>query len=366
MQRDQIAKHNCKLCFNLQIPPPFSLHVSHRPSKPGMAMPEHHLFQNYLQQQQQSKPFRDIFDNIDGQISPAINYINADQTHHPPYIPQFHVVGFAPGTDISDGGFELQRNYDLELMNKRPKEQELLENNNANSQMSSIDFLQPRSVSTGLGLSLDNGRLASSGESSFIAGLLGDDLELELRRQDAEIDRFMKIQADRLRQAVHEKFQSNQLQIISHVEDKFMEKLREKEAEVENINKKNMELELQVEELAMKADTWQQRARYNENMINTLKFNLQQVYTQGKDSKEGCGDSEVDDTASCCNGRAIDFHLLCKGNSGVMACKVCRVNEMCMLLLPCKHLCLCKECESKVSMCPMCQCTKYIGMEVYM
>lgn len=104
------------------------------------------------------------------------------------------MVGFAPGTDVSDGGFELQRNYEFELMNKRPKEQEFLENNNANSQMSSIDFLQPRSVSTGLGLSLDNGRLASSGESSLVSGILGDDLELELRRQDAEIDRFLKIQ----------------------------------------------------------------------------------------------------------------------------------------------------------------------------
>ncbi|KAK9080207.1 hypothetical protein SSX86_001882 [Deinandra increscens subsp. villosa] len=331
-----------------------------------MAMPEHHQLQNYLQQQQQSKPFRDVFNNMEAQISPAINYINADQTHHPPYIPQFHVVGFAPGADVSDGGFKLQRNYELELINQRPKEQEFLENHNANSQMSSVDFLQPRSVSTGLGLSLDNGRLASSGESSFIAGILGDDLELELRRQDAEFDRLMKIQADRLKQAVLEKVRTNQLELISHVEDKFIEKLREKESEVENINKKNLELELQVEELAMKADNWQQRAKYNENMINTLKFNLQQVYAQGKDSKEGCGDSEVDDTASYCNGRAIDFQLLCKSNNGMMMCKVCRMNEVCMLLLPCKHLCLCKECESKLSMCPLCQCSKYIGMEVYM
>ncbi|KAJ0742845.1 putative transcription factor C2H2 family [Helianthus annuus] len=226
------------------------------------------------------------------------------------------------------------RNYELEFRNSRPKEQEFLENHNANSQMSSIDFLQPRTVSTGLGLSFDNG----------------------MRRQDAEIDGFMKIQADRLRQAVLEKVQTNEIQIISHVEDKFIERLREKEAMVENINKKNMELEIQVEELAMKADTWQQRAKYNKNMINTLKYNLQQVYAQGKDS-------EVDNTASWCNGRAIDFHLLCKGTNGAMTCKVCRVNEVCMLLLPCKHLCLYKECESKLSMCPLCQCSKYIGME---
>ncbi|XP_071694019.1 probable BOI-related E3 ubiquitin-protein ligase 3 [Rutidosis leptorrhynchoides] len=340
-----------------------------------MDMPDHHQFQNYLQQQQ-SKPFRDIFSNMEGQISPPINCINSDQARqHPPYIPQFHVLGFAPGTDVSNEGFDLLRNYDVASRTKRPKEQEFLENNNnnntniANSQISSIDFLQPRSVSTGLGLSLPNGRLASSGESCFVSGIMGDEIERELRRQDAEIDSFLKIQADRLGQTVLEKLQTNQLQIISHVEDKFIQKLREKEAEIEHINRKNMELELQVEQLAMEAETWQQRAQYNENMINTLKYNLQQAYTQGQNGKEGCGDSEIDDTASCCNGRTVDFHLLCKGKNGIKEmsiCKVCRVNQVCMLLLPCKHLCLCKECESKVSMCPLCQSSKYIGMEVYM
>lgn len=165
------------------------------------------------------------------------------------------------------------------------------------------------------------------------------------------------------------KVQENQLQTISFVEEKVLCKLREKETEVENINKKNAELEMRMEQLAVEAGAWQHRAEYNENVINTLKFNLQQVYAQSRDSKEGCGDSEVDDTASCCNGRATDFHLLCKENNerkGLMMCKVCRVNEVCMLLLPCKHLCLCKECDNKLSLCPLCQSAKFMSFEVYM
>ncbi|KAA8528524.1 hypothetical protein F0562_035879 [Nyssa sinensis] len=337
-----------------------------------MDIHEHRFQHHQQQQQQQSKPFRNLY-NINGQISPPDTYFNGsnlpDQSQHPPYIPPFHVVGLAPGpvpaTDASDGGVDLQWNYGLESKKKRLKEQDFLENN---SQISSLDFLQPRSVSTGLGLSLDNGRLASSGDSPFLA-LIGDDIDRELQRQDAEIDRFLKVQGDRLRQAVLEKVQANQLQTISYFEEEALQKLREKETEVENINKKNTELELRMEQLAVEAGAWQQRARNNENMINSLKFNLQQVYAQSRDSKEGCGDSEVDDTASCCNGRAIDFHLLCKENNEMkelMTCKVCRVNEVCMLLLPCKHLCLCKECESKLSLCPLCQSSKFIGMEVYM
>ncbi|XWS14716.1 hypothetical protein CRYUN_Cryun35bG0032600 [Craigia yunnanensis] len=331
-----------------------------------MASPQHQF-------QQQSKNFRNLY-AIDGQISPPLACYNTrslhDSSQHPPYIPPFHVVGFAPVpvpvTDGSDGGAELLWNNGIESKRKKLKEQDFLENN---SQISSVDFFQARSVSTGLGLSLDNNnRMASSGDSALLS-LIGDDIDHELQRQDVEIDRFLKIQGDQLRQSVLEKVQANQLQTISFVEEKVFQKFREKEAEVENINKKNMELVERMEQLTMEVGAWQQRARYNENVITALKFNLQQVYAQSRDSKEGCGDSEVDDTASCCNGRAIDFHLLCKENSDMkelMTCKVCRVNEACMLLLPCKHLCLCKGCESKLSFCPQCQSSKFIGMEVFM
>lgn len=73
-----------------------------------------------------------------------------------------------PPGDGSDGGVDLQWNYGLEPERKRLKEQDFLENN---SQISSLDFLQPRSVSTGLGLSLDNTRVASTGDSVFDSSL---------------------------------------------------------------------------------------------------------------------------------------------------------------------------------------------------
>lgn len=84
----------------------------------------------------------------------------------------------------------MQWNYDLEPKRKRLKEQDFLDNN---SQISSIDFLQPRSVSTGLGLSLDNTRVASTGDSALLS-LIGDDIDRELQQQDTEIDRFLKLQ----------------------------------------------------------------------------------------------------------------------------------------------------------------------------
>lgn len=78
----------------------------------------------------------------------------------------------------------------MEPKKKRLKEQDFLENN---SQISSLDFLQSRSVSTGLGLSLDNTRMASTGDSALLS-LIGDDIDCELQQQEAEIQRFLKVQ----------------------------------------------------------------------------------------------------------------------------------------------------------------------------
>lgn len=167
-----------------------------------------------------------------------------------------------------------------------------------------------------------------------------------------------------------EKMQAKQFQTLATVEDNILRKIREKESEVEEINKRNMELEDQMKQLAIEVGTWQHRAKYNENMIAHLKYSLDQVYAQSRDNKEGCGDSEVDDTASCCIGGVINFQLTRKENKdlrqSMMTCKICRVSEACMLLLPCRHLCLCKECENKLGFCPLCRSSKFIGMEIYM
>lgn len=104
------------------------------------------------------------------------------------------MVGLAPGpmtvTDTGDAGADLQWNCGLEPKRRRLKEQDFLENT---SQISSVDFLQARPVSTGLGLSLENTRVASCGDSALMS-LIGDEIDVELQRQDAEIDRFLKLQ----------------------------------------------------------------------------------------------------------------------------------------------------------------------------
>ncbi|XP_047334795.1 probable BOI-related E3 ubiquitin-protein ligase 3 [Impatiens glandulifera] len=316
-----------------------------------------HLFQQSTQQQQQQQS--DIFKNFYNthhQMSPPVADFIArdlpDRSQHPPYIPSFHVVGLAPypvpATDASDGlAVDFPLNYGFESRRKRLKELDFLDNN---TQFSPVDFIQTRSVSTGLGLSLDNGRLASSGDSSPFLGVIGN----ELSEYNADLDGFLRVQVEQLRQKIIEKVQANQMETISYLEQKVIEKLKQKEEEVENVNKKNMELELQIQQLAMEASMWQQNAKYKENTINHLHLSLQQIFARIGDSKEGYGDSEVEDTASCFD-----------GEKRMMCCKVCNAKVVSMLLLPCKHLCVCIDCESGISFCPICQSTKIMSLEVH-
>ncbi|XP_062216129.1 probable BOI-related E3 ubiquitin-protein ligase 2 [Phragmites australis] len=329
----------------------------------------HHLQQTHPQpppQQQQPVPpsFRSALPvPVDGQIPVPLAFFNPPPAfpEQPAQAPLVDAVGLTAAAGL---GW------------RQPREQELP---GENSQMSSIDFLQTGSaVSTGLALSLEDRRHGGGGGAGNSSGdspllllpMLDDDISREVQRLDADMDRFIKAQSERLRQSILEKVQAKQFEALASVEDKILRKIRDKEAEVETINKRNSELEDQIKQLAVEVGAWQQRAKYNESMINALKYNLEQVCAhQSKDFKEGCGDSEVDDTASCCNGGAVNLQLMPKENrqpKDLTACRVCKSSEACMLLLPCRHLCLCKECESKLSFCPLCQSSKILGMEIYM
>uniref|UniRef100_A0A7N0TPZ4 RING-type domain-containing protein n=1 Tax=Kalanchoe fedtschenkoi TaxID=63787 RepID=A0A7N0TPZ4_KALFE len=327
-----------------------------------------HQQQNQHQHQQVAQSFRNMY-STDGRVGryfPDGNHFG-DQSQA--YVPPFVVAGLAPvplagAADDNNGGCNLQFGYGVEPKKRKLEVQDFFENN---SQISSQDILRPVPVSTGLGLSLDNGQVCSSGDSGFLS-LIGEDLGKELQQQDEEIDRFLKVQAERMRQAVMQKMREQQMKTVSFLENKVLNKLHEKDSELRMINQKNMVLEDRLEKETMKLDLWKQRAKYNTTMMSALRQRLQEISEQNGLNKEGFGDSEIVDTASCCNGRGPDLYYLPKDHSVMQeltTCKGCGQKEVCMLLLPCKHLCLCKECESKLSLCPLCHSSKFFGMEVY-
>ncbi|KAH7421107.1 hypothetical protein KP509_13G040700 [Ceratopteris richardii] len=243
-------------------------------------------------------------------------------------------------------------------------------------------------VSTGLCLAFEDERssVTSSRPSSISrcaqTSVSGEELAMQFSAQQEDLNQLLKVQAEQLRQAVEEKMQLHAKSLIASVEGEVSRKIREKETEMERVNRRNRDLEERVRQLSMEREVWQSKAKSNEAMVVVLRNNLQQAMVQAQHQSrepsriEGCGDSEADDAASVYiddnppaqQSRALLMKTMMKnshmnGNSelGVLppvvhACRQCGVNESSVLLLPCLHLCLCVRCTqiNLTSRCPVC------------
>lgn len=165
--------------------------------------------------------------------------------------------------------------------------------------------------------------------------------------------------------------QRHMTSFLSAIEKGVARKLREKELEIENMNRKNRELVERIKQVAAEAQSWYDRAQYNESVVNVLKNNLKHAIAQGADQvKEGCGDSEIDDAASSFDHNIISSVL---GKTGwgkgklkeQMICRACKSKEVSILLFPCRHLCLCTDCQGFIEVCPICHSMKTASVQVY-
>ncbi|XP_015882534.3 probable BOI-related E3 ubiquitin-protein ligase 2 isoform X1 [Ziziphus jujuba] len=238
--------------------------------------------------------------------------------------------------------------------------------------------LNPNPVSTGLRLSREedeyNSSVTSSSESMRavlpVITSLGDNLKVEIDRQKEEVDRYIKIQEEKIAKGVMELNQRHMVHFLSSVEKGVVKKLHEKEIEMDNINRKNKELTERIKHVSAEVQSWHSRAKYNESVVNFLNNSLQQVMARGSVyGKEGYGDSEEDDTASFTNSKRLKF-VDGSGDSVLtkkqINCRVCNVKEVSVILLPCRHLCLCKDCEVSIHQCPLCRITKTTSIQVFM
>lgn len=186
-------------------------------------------------------------------------------------------------------------------------------------------------------------------------------------------------QEEHLAKGVRDMKQRHMASFLTAVEKGVGKKLREKDIEIENMNRKNRELVDRIRQVAVEAQNWHYRAKYNESVVNVLKSNLQQAISQGADlGKEGFGDSEVDDAASYIDPnnylavqggptKSISKNYLgLKEQMDCKACKACRAKEVSILLMPCRHLCLCKDCDEFISVCPVCESMKTASFQVYL
>ncbi|KAJ7520529.1 hypothetical protein O6H91_19G009600 [Diphasiastrum complanatum] len=234
-------------------------------------------------------------------------------------------------------------------------------------------------VSTGLKLAFEDERRNSSststsgrpeGGSPFVS-FLSDEVSAHLQQQRDEIDQYLRAQGEQVRQNLEEKRQRHSKALAVAIEERILKRLRDKDVEVEKLTRRNKDLEERFKQLTLEAHLWQKQAKNNEAMVTALRNNLQQAVALSREqSREGCGDSEADDAASSHYEDLADAHARAfrenKELKEQRTCRVCQCNDVSILLLPCRHLCLCKDCESRLDACPICRSIKNASVQVYM
>ncbi|KAL9239605.1 hypothetical protein vseg_013914 [Gypsophila vaccaria] len=235
----------------------------------------------------------------------------------------------------------------------------------------------PVPVSTGLKLSYGeeehNSSISSAGESAMVnlSSILShhDNLQIDLAQQTNELDQYIKIQEENMRNGIAELTHRHTMSLLNALGKEVNCRMREKNAEIEALNNKNKELVNKIRQLAAEAQSWHYKAKQNESLVNSLRTNINQIFIQRAASfKEGYDENMVDDAISTYSHNhsvpnvQIPSPLSTKDS---VLCKGCKTKEVCALLLPCRHLCLCTDCEVFIEVCPICRVKKAGSLQVY-
>ncbi|KAL4309947.1 hypothetical protein GQ457_01G040970 [Hibiscus cannabinus] len=190
-----------------------------------------------------------------------------------------------------------------------------------------------------------------------VSYVVDNDVFPQIQEQEQEIDRFISHHTEKVRLAVEERRERQSRLLITAVQEGVMKKLKEKDEEIQRIGKLNWVLQERVKSLYVENQLWRDLAQTNEATANSLRTNLEQVLAH----VSGGGAAVLEDDAeSSCGSSDEGWRKVAppQGGGGGGAgrkCGKCGEKESSVLLLPCRHLCLCTMCGSTVvGTCPLC------------
>ncbi|CAD6253683.1 unnamed protein product [Miscanthus lutarioriparius] len=220
---------------------------------------------------------------------------------------------------------------------------------------------------------------STSGRPASGAGALVSEL---LRQHGAEIDALVRAECDRLRAGLEQAQKRQCLALARAAEAAAVPALREVEAELAAARRRAGDLEELLRQAATESQAWCGLARSNGAVAAGLRAAIDAVLLQGAGAggtgtgtarpaaEEGFGDSggTDDDAQSCCCAEAVDATAATASASSSWndrwACKACGEGEVSVLLLPCRHVCLCKACEPRTDACPVCLGAKNASIHI--
>lgn len=171
-----------------------------------------------------------------------------------------------------------------------------------------------------------------------------------------------------MRLEIEEKVRRQTKEVLAVIQQEILRRLSEKDEEVQRMGKLNLALQERIKTLSAENQLLRGLAQTSEAAANSLRINLEQVLAithaaEDRHISPAAAPMEAD-AESCCGsstgkgateGKEQAVAQSRGGGSGPRrACRGCGEKEPCVLLLPCRHLCLCTACGSSVRGCPIC------------
>ncbi|EEF28104.1 BOI-related E3 ubiquitin-protein ligase 1 [Ricinus communis] len=228
-------------------------------------------------------------------------------------------------------------------------------------------------------------------KSSGLLSFLDEDIIFQIQQQQSETDRLIAEHTQKVRMELEERRKKLSRMLAAAIQQGMIKKLKEKDEEVQRIGKLNWVLQERVKSLYTENQIWRELAQTNEATANTLRTNLEQVLAHVSDERRvtggggGCAAAATlaDDAESSCGSNEYGRRTLAgvgeeeadavvkdkmavavndnssssssNSNKTNRMCKKCGERESSVLLLPCRHLCLCTFCGSTLlGSCPVC------------
>lgn len=142
--------------------------------------------------------------------------------------------------------------------------------------------------------------------------------------------------------------------LLSAVQEAMLKKMKEKDDEIQKLAKVNFVLYERVNSLCEENQIWRELAQAHEAAVISLRSDLEQVLAHVSDSHRGAAAAEEDDAESSCGSNHHREEEEEENEAVGNLCRECGAQESGVLLLPCRHLCLCTTCGSTVRNCPLC------------
>lgn len=287
------------------------------------------------------------------------------------------------GVDMNSFGFSLQNHHHHHQQQQQQRHQQ---NQNQNHQLIDLSLLQnqPNVVSTGLRLSFGEQSQQhlqqqpqqiqqQIQQQPMLLSLLSEDLSLQLKQQSDELNYFLQSQAEYFRRTLAEKRRRHYRALLGAAEEAVARTLREKDVEVEKAARRNAELEAQWAQLIAEAQSWRAQAQAQEAHAAALQAQIQQANANANVMGGGALQQDREGAGLSCTGggdaedsESAYVDPVSERRVNSLSCKVCRKRFASVVLLPCRHLCVCAECDGVVSACPLCLSLRSASVEVFL